>query len=320
MGMRNGAKEQKDKDTVSVKLAVILVNYNGKKYNTACIDSIFANSDIDKIRIIVVDNASQDDSVQILKEEYGRDERLELVMLDDNYGFSFANNAGIRKAQEWGADYVVLLNNDTEIAADMLLCLQECAMRHPDSMIVPKIYYSDDRKRIWSAGGSVSPVIRKVRHIGLDEKDEGQYDREREIGFATGCCLFIPAKVIEKAGVLDEKFFLYYEDTEYSFRLHKLGIHIYYCPRAVMYHKVGASSKGADSPLCSYYIARNWLLCNRQHLGWRYPLFLLYYVMNRVACCLVWLTRGKRELVRATVRGIGDYRRKQFGRSRHYLA
>lgn len=301
-----------------MKLAVILVNYNGKRYNASCIDSIFANTDAGDVRIIVVDNASQDDSVRLLKERYDGNERLELVLLDDNYGFSYANNAGINRAQEWGADSVLLLNNDTEIAPDMLACLRECAKRHPDSMIAPKIYYSDDRKRIWSAGGDVSPFVRKVRHIGLNETDKGQYDQEREIEFATGCCLFIPMEVIRRAGVLDERFFLYYEDTEYSFRLHRHGIRIYYCPKARMYHKVGASSKGADSPLCAYYIARNWLLCNRLHLGKRYPLFLAYYALNRTACCLLWLLRGKGALVRASLRGMGDYRKGNFGRSACY--
>ncbi len=298
-----------------MKLAVILVNYNGKKYNTACIESILASGGVEEIKIIVVDNASQDDSMRLLEERYAGDERLSFIRLDDKYGFSYANNVGIRSAVEWEADAVLLLNNDTEIASDMLLRLWECAKRHSGSMVVPKIYYSDDRKRLWSAGGSVSRVIRKVRHIGLDETDVGQYDQEREIAFATGCCLWIPMEVIRRAGTLDERFFLYYEDTEYSFRLQKLGIPIWYCPKAVMYHKVGASTKGADSPLCAYYIARNWLLCSRLHLGRRYPLFLAYYALNRTVCCALWLVRGKKELARATLRGIGDYRKGRFGRA-----
>lgn len=301
-----------------MKLAVILVNYNGEKYNRACIESILANSGIEELKIIVADNASQDNSMRLLEEQYAGNERLELIRLDDNYGFSYANNMGIRRAGEWGADAVLLLNNDTEIAPDMLSRLWECAKRHPGSVIVPKIYYSGDRKRLWSAGGSFSSVIKKARHIGLDERDEGQYEQERRISFATGCCLWIPMEVIEKAGTLDDRFFLYYEDTEYSFRLHERGIPVYYCPGAVMYHKVGASTRGADSPLCAYYIARNWLLCSRLHLGGRYPLFLAYYALNRMACCMLWLMRGKTELVRATRRGIGDYREGRFGKSRYY--
>ena len=304
-----------------MRVAVILVNYNGKRYNEACIESLLVQKDKDdsyEIRIYVVDNASRDDSMQMIQERYGADGRIETILLDDNYGFSYANNVGIRRAGEWGADYVLLLNNDTEVQEDMAAQLMACAERHPGSVIAPKIYYSDHRNILWSAGGAVSPVIRKVRHIGLDQEDKGQFDRECQIGFATGCCLLIPRGVIERAGFLDERFFLYYEDTEYCFRLQKKGIAIYYCPRAVVYHKVGASSKGADSPLCAYYIARNWLLCNRLHLGGQYPMFVLYYALNRTACCMLWMLRGKRELVQATCRGIGDYRKGRLGRSGHY--
>ncbi len=304
-----------------MKIAVILVNYNGKQYNTACIESLLVQKDKDdsyEIRIYVVDNASRDDSMQMIQERYGADERIETIPLDDNYGFSYANNMGIRCAEEWGADYVLLLNNDTEVQEDMLAQLMACAERHPGSVTAPKIYYSDHRNMIWSAGGAVSPIIRKVRHIGLNQEDKGQFDRECQIGFATGCCLLLSRGVIERAGLLDERFFLYYEDTEYCFRLRKKGIAIYYCPQAVVYHKVGASSKGADSPLCAYYIARNWLLCNRQHLGVRYPLFAVYYALNRTACCMLWLLHGKKELVQATCRGIVDYRKGRLGRSGHY--
>lgn len=301
-----------------MKLAVILVNYNGKQYNGACIESLLKQRGGCEIKIVIVDNASQDDSMQIIQERFGGDSRIETIFLDDNYGFSYANNIGIRRAGEWGADYVLLLNNDTEVRENLLSELLACADRHPNSMIAPKIYYSDHRNVIWSAGGAVSPIISKVRHIGLDQEDKGQFDRECRIGFATGCCLLLPREVIKRAGFLDERFFLYYEDTEYSFRLWKLGIEIWYCPQAVVYHKVGASSKGADSPLCAYYIARNWLLCSRLHLGARYPLFLFYYAVDRTVCCALWLLRGKRDLVQAAWRGIVDYRSKHFGKSERY--
>lgn len=297
-----------------MKLAVVLVNYNGKQYNEACIESILSGEGSLSLKIFVVDNASSDDSVQLLRERYGGEDRVQITLLDDNYGFSYANNEGIDLAGQWGAEAVLLLNNDTEIEPDMLSELTQCARRHPGCVIAPKIRYSDARERIWSAGGRFSRIIKKAEHIGLDEADEGQYDEEREISFATGCCLWLPMEVIREAGRLDDRFFLYYEDTEYSFRLHRHGIPIYYCPKAVLYHKVGAGSGGADSPLCAYYIARNWLLCNRLHLGMRYPLFLFYYVVNRTACCALWLLSGRRELISATIKGVRDYVRGCFGR------
>lgn len=301
-----------------MKVAVILVNYNGIRYNTACIESLLRQQTDCRMKIFVVDNASQDASVQAIKDRFGGEDRIETILLEDNHGFSYANNVGIRRAVQWEADYMLLLNNDTEAETDMLAQLVACAARHGGSVIAPKIYYSDRRNVLWSAGGDVSPLIRKVRHIGLDREDRGQFDEERQIGFATGCCLLIPKSVIHGAGGLDERFFLYYEDTEYSFRLRKMGIPIYYCPEARLYHKVGASSRGADSPLCAYYIARNWLLCNRIHLGVRYPLFLLYYALNRTACCILWLLHGKSRLVGATFRGIRDHCKGKYGKAAWY--
>lgn len=303
-----------DEEAAHMKLAVILVNYNGKQYNEACIDSILSGEGAQALKIFVVDNASADDSVQILRKRYGNEARVQIVTLDKNYGFSHGNNEGIRLAGQWGAEAALLLNNDTEVEPDMILELAQCAERHPGCVIAPKIRYSDARDRIWSAGGQFSRVIKKARHIGLNERDEGQYDTECEISFATGCCLWLPMEVIRDAGLLDARFFLYYEDTEYSLRLQKHGIAIYYCPQAVLYHKVGAGSGGADSALCAYYIARNWLLCNRLHLGMRYPLFLLYYMANRAVCCTLWFLRGRRDLVMATFRGIRDYCRGRLGR------
>lgn len=307
-----------DGKILCMKLAVILINYNGKQYNEACIASLLRQRSVCETKIIMVDNASQDDSMRVIEERFGGDSRIETIRLDDNYGFSYANNVGIRRACAWEAEYILLLNNDTEVREDLFAALLSCADRHPDSVIAPKIYYGDRRDVIWSAGGAVSPFVGKVRHVGLDKKDAGQFDTERRIGFATGCCLLLPRPVIERAGLLDERFFLYYEDTEYCFRLRKTGIAIWYCPQAGLYHKVGAGSGGAGSPLCAYYIARNWLLCSRLHLGIRYPLFLLYYAINRIACCGLWLLRGRRDLVRATLRGIGDYRKKTFGRTAYY--
>lgn len=298
-----------------MKLAVVLVNYNGKQYNEACIKSLLKQRGSHETKIIIADNGSQDDSMQIIRERFGEDSRIETIFLEDNYGFSYANNVGIRRAIEWGADHVVLLNNDTEACEDLLTALLACADRHPNSVIAPKIYYSDKRDVLWSAGGEVSPLVCKARHIGLNQKDTGQFDKERRIGFATGCCLLLPRAVIDKAGLLDERFFLYYEDTEYCLRLREMGIDIWYCPQARLYHKVGASSKGADSPLCAYYIARNWLLCNRLHLRGRYPVFLFYYAINRTVCCALWMLRGKPALVRATWRGICDHGKRKYGRA-----
>ena len=241
------------------KISVILVNYNGKEYNDKCIASILDSTISEQIQVVVVDNASTDDSLSMLYKNWESHEQVTILTLDKNYGFSKANNEGIRIAMEQGMEYFLLLNNDTEIKPDtiehMLSCQQE-----KKAIVVPKVLYADKRDTIWCAGGNFSPIVRKAIQRGLNQIDKGQFDVSGECQFANGCVLLLSKEIINKIGFLDERFFLYYEDTEYSMRATEKGIKIWYCAEADVYNKVNGSTKGNAKPPNSYYISRNWLL------------------------------------------------------------
>ena len=301
------------------KISVILVNYNGKEYNDKCIASILGSTISGQIQVIVVDNASTDDSLAMLQKKWGANEQVTILTLDENYGFSKANNEGIRLAMEQGMEYFLLLNNDTEIEPDtiehMLSCQQE-----KKAIVVPKVMYADKRDTIWCAGGSFSPIVRKPIQRGLNQIDKGQFHVSEECQFANGCALLLSKEIINEIGFLDERFFLYYEDTEYSMRAIENGIKIWYCAEAVVYHKVNGSTKGNEKPANAYYISRNWLLCNRLHLrgrhcsSGRYFLFLFYFFCNRFVWMLIWFLQGKRVMCKAQVRGIRDFFREKWGK------
>lgn len=301
------------------KISVILVNYNGKKYNDACIASILNSTFSNCIQIVVVDNASGDGSWEALESNFAGDERVHLISLDRNYGFSKANNEGIRWAMEQGIEYFLLLNNDTEIEQDAIerMWLYHRKMR---GIVVPKVLYADRRDTIWCAGGSFTPVIRKAVQRGLNQKDEGQFDKSGKCGFANGCAMLLSKEIVEKIGFLDERFFLYYEDTEYSMRALAQDVPIRYCADAVVYHKVNGSTKGNEKPANAYYITRNWLLCNRLHMcdkghiNVRFLLFFLYFVCNRLAWLLIWFLRGKHAMCVAVFRGMKDFFRGTWGK------
>ena len=275
------------------KISVILVNYNGKEYNDKCIASILGSTISRQIQVVVVDNASTDDSLAMLQKKWGANEQVSILALDENYGFSKANNEGICLAMEQGMEYFLLLNNDTEIEPDtierMLSCQQE-----KKAIVVPKVLYADKRDTIWCAGGSFSPIVRKSIQRGLNQIDRGQYDVNEECQFANGCAMLLSKEIINKIGFLDERFFLYYEDTEYSMRATENDTKIWYCAEAVVYHKVNGSTKGNEKPANAYYISRNWLLCNSLHLcgrhgrNWQFYLFFLYYICNRAAWMMIW--------------------------------
>lgn len=298
------------------KVSVILVNYNGKAYNDKCIASILNSTIKESIHIVVVDNASTDDSLSRLWREWGNNGQVSIIELDRNYGFSKANNEGIRWSMTNGIKRFLLLNNDTEIEPDTIEKMA-FAQQQKGGIIVPKVLYADRPEVLWCAGGEFSACVKKPVQRGMNQEDEGQFDREGLCEFANGCCLLLSAPIIEKTGLLDEKFFLYYEDTEYSLRAKESGVLIWYCPKAVVYHKVNGSTKGNQRPDNAYYITRNWLLCSRMHMrGWRYGLFLLYFLLNRGAWIGIWMIQGKFAMAGAVLEGFRDFRLGKMGKWR----
>lgn len=297
-------------------VGVILVNYNGKQYNDKCIESVLGSTIKEQIRIIVVDNASTDGSPEELKERWEKSGQVQIICMEDNYGFSKANNEGIRTALSQGIETFLLLNNDTEVAPDAIEKMMH-DQRRTGAIVVPKIIYAGNPRILWCAGGEFTRIVKKPVQSGLGMPDDTRFTISKYCDFANGCSLMLTKDIIDKVGFLDERFFLYYEDTEYSLRAREKGVTVWYCADAIVYHKVNGSTGGAQSPLCAYYISRNWLLCSRQHLGVRYPIFLLYYLLNRVVLSLLWLIQGKPRLVLAVWRGILDYGRGRFGKTEY---
>lgn len=301
------------------ELSIILVNYNGKEYNDQCIASILSSTISDMIQIVVVDNASTDGSLEAIDSRFADNERVHLIALDKNYGFSKANNEGIRWSMKQGIEHFLLLNNDTEVEPYTLENMLNCHLQ-TKGIVVPKVLYADRRDIIWCAGGGFTPVIRKAVQRGRNRKDAGKYDRSGACEFANGCAMLLSKKIVDEIGLLDERFFLYYEDTEYSMRALANEVGIEYCADAVVYHKVNGSTKGNEKPANAYYITRNWLLCNSLHRkdkdcprGW-FALFLLYFICNRAVWFFIWFVQGKREMCAALLGGIRDYRKQKWGK------
>lgn len=244
-------------------VAIVLVNYNGFDDTIACISSLSECSYKDYI-IIVVDNCSTDESVRELKSAQMNYDFV-LLKASDNRGFSAGNNIGIRYALEAGADYVLLLNNDTLVEPNFLELLIEGFFVYENcGVTIGKIYYEKWRDTIWYAGGSLSLKTARTSHWRFDERDNNMVESPKTVTFATGCCMCLSRKLIEDIGFLDESYFLYEEDAEYCCRLLLAGYKIVYVPAAVIYHKV-SSSTGAASPMTQYYTMRNKYIMIRQH-------------------------------------------------------
>lgn len=288
-------------------VVIILVNYNGTDDTHECIDSLL-RINYTNYSIVVVDNNSRVDQLNQLKTDTFINENATVIYSAENNGFSEGNNIGIKLAKDKGADYVLLLNNDTIVTPDFLELLIDCALKHDKSIVTGSIKYYSDMSQYWYAGGDYdfhSGVTSMNYHIDENNSDEVK------VTFATGCLMLIPMNCINMYGMLSDDFFLYSEDTEYCLRLIKNGCEIYWKPSSLIYHKVNASI-GKNSPLQQYYLTRNDLIIARDYsLNFRKSICRIrYYCFKRII---------KRDYqIRPVLDAFKDFKKGITGRSSKY--
>ncbi|MEK7534620.1 MAG: glycosyltransferase family 2 protein [Patescibacteria group bacterium] len=293
------------------KVSVVILNYNGKDNTLDCLSSLQNVVTIDtKLEIIVVDNASKDESVAFIKSQISnlKSQKLQLKVIEnrENLGFAGGNNVGIRYALEHGADYVLVLNNDTLVDKNLIDELLKVGNSDENiGILAPKIYFAkgfefhknrytekDLGKVFWYAGGKMDWKNVIASHKGVDEVDHGQYDKTEETSFASGCCMFMKKEVFGRVGLFDKKYFLYYEDADLSERLKEAGYKIIYNPSAIIWHKNAGSAGGSGSKLQDYYITRNRLLFGMRYAPLRSKLALIKESMKVLISGRYWQKRG----------------------------
>lgn len=220
------------------KTAIVLLNFNSFQDTFECVESIF-DSGASNFQLVVVDNASQDDSLERLKSSFSDRTEVTFITSESNLGFSGGCNLGIQYALEKGFDYVLLLNNDTLVTTGFLEALINVAREKPGLGIVGgKTLFADGSKDIWDAGGYISKksfrgIRRRKGDVGIDEIGE--------VGFVTCCLALVKAEVFEKIGLLPEAYFFGSEEWDFSLRARRAGYTLWYTPSSVIYHKVGRS-------------------------------------------------------------------------------
>jgi len=251
-------------------VAIIIVHFNTDEETKDCLDSLskVKHKGI-SLNTYVIDNGSKI-PLHLSDSLLGKNSKL--IRSDANLGFTNGNNLGISVAiREVEPDYLLLLNNDTTVKPDFIEKLVLAAQADPKlGMAVPKIYFYPGREFhstsytptergnvLWFAGGSIDWANLDAFHRGVDEVDRGQFDQTTDTEFATGCCVLIPRSVLERAGTLDPRYFLYLEDVDWSMRIKQAGYDICFVPEAVIWHKNAGSSGGAGSATHQYYQTRN---------------------------------------------------------------
>ena len=296
------------------KVSVIILNYNNSQDTIKCLESIYKNIKYKRIQVIVIDNGSKTEDVLILKKWFNSQDiesifchkghysynnepfKRELIFIEnqENLGFAGGNNIGIKYALNCGADYVWLLNNDTIIDKDALIELIKLAeIDKKIGMVSSKLYCYHDPKKVQYNG-------EKVVYEGMEDV---KGELPKPTNFATGCSLLMRRKFIENVGLLDEDYFLYFEDNDISTRALKAGWKVYYNPYSKIYHKGGASVGGwLKTPLSVYYATRNLLLYCYKHDGSK-----ISEIFGSLKCQIFPQLNGDRKKIYAFSQGIEDF-------------
>jgi hypothetical protein len=270
---------------------IIILNWNRKDDTLACLRSI-KDVKYPQLSVVLVDNASRDGTVESVRENFPA---VEVITNSENLRFAGGNNVGIDYAMQNKADYILLLNNDTEVAPDFLSELVSVAENNDRvGMLGPKIYYHNTPKMIWFAGGRIEFWKGWLSHIGIRELDHGQYDSIRDVDYLTGCCLLVKREVIEKVGTLDESYFIYGEDADWCIRAYRAGFKLTYVPSSLIWHKVSSSSGGNMSWFKNWNKMKSQLRLLGRYAKWYQRLTIPFGLALNIALSGVRAARAKK--------------------------
>lgn len=243
---------------------IVILNWNGWKDTIECLQSV-QQINYRNFCVLVVDNGSSDKSVEQIQQAFPD---VDILQTGANLGYAGGNNVGIRWALEHGADYILLLNNDTVVATDILSAFINAEKLLPaGSILGAKIFFYNEPGKLWFAGGQWNSRSNSFEHIGHGQSDSAEYNRMAEVDYITGCALFVGADTFKEVGLLDERFFLSYEETDWCYRARASGHKCIVVPDAKLWHKISSSFGGADTPLFNYFMVRNKLLWAKNHLS-----------------------------------------------------
>jgi len=305
------------------RISIIILNWNGWEDTIECLESLF-QINYPNFDVILVDNASEDDSLEKIRdycsghlpvessffnynphnkpitvyeynETFKKDKRplktenskkhITLIKNGENRGFPGGNNVGIKFALEFfDPDYILLLNNDTVVDENFLgELIKKGDSRDAVGILGPKIYFYDEPQTIWSAGCKISWKLSRGIQIGTNELDKGQYNEIKEVEYVSGSAFLIKCEVIEKIGLMDEKYFLYFEESDWTLRANQEGFKSLYIPTSHIWHKVSRSGGGISKPIGLYYITRNrWIFMRKWSKKFDYGIFIAYQLIGAI--------------------------------------
>ena len=244
------------------KVFVLVLSYNGVKWLTDCLPSVLA-MDYPNFETVVIDNGSTDNTQTFLRENFPQ---VQVVTLQPNRGYAGGFDAGLEYAAQRGADYFLVMNNDTEIHPQALTALVETAQAHGQAgFVTGKVYFFDRRDVIQSVGKNEDPITWIGRHIGYEEKDAGQYDEVTERLFVDDIYTLVNRKMYDELGGYDVQFYLHCEEFDWQLRAKKAGWKIFYTPHAKLWHRGSVTTGGMGSAINNFFLERSRIIAIAKH-------------------------------------------------------
>lgn len=290
-------------------VSIIIPTYNREKEVLECISSLL-NISYPNFEIVVVDNASHDNTVVNIKEKFSNIKNIKIVELNQNLGASGGRNEGVRHAK---GEYLCFVDSDNRVDKNFLTELVNLAETDENiGFVGPKMYYFEDPKRIWYAGAEISLLTSRTRYIGIGEVDKGQHNQIREVGHIPNVWL-VKKGVIEKIGMIDTNYIMHYEESDWAMRARKAGYKIMFCPAAVVYHNIPLPKKskglrsliGFDNQYRIFYAARNRTRFMKKFASkLNFVLYLLIFNnLFLIQYCLILLFYRRMDLIKSYIKG-----------------
>ena len=316
------------KNCGGILISIIILNWNGKKDTIDCLESL-EKVEYDSFKIYLVDNGSTDDSVEVIQKQFPK---VELVETGKNLGFAGGNNAALRQVLKTNTDYIFLLNNDTVVNPGILDAFVQRAKKEPRTAWGAKLFLYDLPDTLDHLGGIWDEKQAFFRLVGNRKRDDGSaFPDPIELDYICGAALFVPKKAFEEVGLLDERFFLIWEEADWCMRAKRAGFKMRLCPEAKLFHKVSASFQGKAHH--AYFSWRNRLLFIEKNFSGKarrkymkqilfreaiikYKHLQLRRITRRLGIVLRQDKPHRKEKIqknRAILRGIRDYVFRRFG-------
>lgn len=291
------------------KICAIILNWNNYPNTRDCIESL-RRSSCELSMIILIDNNSQDDSLNKLKRDYSDNEKIAFFKNDHNMGFAKGVNVGIKRALEEGVEFIILVNNDAVLDENCIAILtRELNSRNKSGLAGPLINYYYTPKKIWQAGGRFSK-IKSGLVIPYKNKSDRYIDFDtKEVSFLSGCVLMIKRELLDTIGLFDENFFFYGEDLDLCLRTASSGYKILFVPQAKALHKVTNIAKDRTSEFVMYNLAKSTIICIKKHFSKAYLYYALFMQITVYSFYRLWqISRGTRSINSyfAWIKGIAE--------------